>query len=348
MGSAADRTRRRSLPLASPGSLGVRAVRPLAAGLRALGHDPAPMFAAAGLDEELLADPDARVPAVAVMTMLADAAQSIGDASLGLHLAEHADLASFDIHAYAMLASPTFGAACERLCRYQRLIHDTTRVVLEVDGPVAVLRHVLPGALAIPRHSAEFVITCWLRVGRLATGIDWAPVEVRFAHAQPLDTSEIARFYRAPARSPRRKGAGVSPRPARCAVRRRRPGLPMSSTSTRPTRRANPAAASLADRGAPLWRELRGGIAARRSDRRAFGHERRTCTAVWRPRADLLGPPRPDAARVGAPPFSEKRLAIGEVAFHCSGFSAEPLYRAFTRWTESRRARIASKRSRTR
>lgn len=189
---------RRAEPLAAarlPSTLGVRGLLPVVAGLRALGHDPAPILAAVGLDAAPLADPDARVPAAQVMRVLLEGVARTGDDHLGLHLAAHAPLETFDVHTYVVLSSPTLGAGYERLARYQRLIHDAARVELSRDGGVAALRHTLPGGLAIPRQSAEFVVAAWLRAGRAAIGEQWTPRAVRFAHPAPSDVAPLAEFF---------------------------------------------------------------------------------------------------------------------------------------------------------
>lgn len=188
----------RGEPLAAarlPSTLGVRGLLPVVAGLRALGHDPMPILAAVGLDAAVLADPDARVPAAQVMRVLLEGVARTGDDHLGLHLAAHAPLEAFDVHTYVVLSSPTLGAGYERLVRYQRLIHDAARVELCGDGGLATLRHRLPGGLAIPRQSAEFVVAAWLRAGRAAIGEDWTPREVRFAHAAPDDVAPLTEFF---------------------------------------------------------------------------------------------------------------------------------------------------------
>jgi hypothetical protein len=79
-----------------------------------------------------------------------------------------------------MLASATLRDAYERLSRYQRLIHETSRVELVPDHSGAKLRHVLPGGLPAPRQTAEFLVAARVRTGRLATDTDWSPTEVRF------------------------------------------------------------------------------------------------------------------------------------------------------------------------
>src|SRR5262245_51727952 len=176
--------------------LTVRAINPLLSGLRALGHDPSALLVSAGIDAGQLNDPDVRVPMRAVLRLVDAAVAETGDDNLGLHLAEHADLGSGDVHFYAMLASRTLGDAYERLCRYQRLIHDTSRIELDVQPGRALLRHVMAGHLAAPRQSAEFLLAVWVRAGRVITGIDWTPLEVHFMHAAPADPHEHGRYFR--------------------------------------------------------------------------------------------------------------------------------------------------------
>jgi len=181
-------------------TLTCRAFLPLVSGLRALGHDPTPLLAAVGVDATWLDDPDARVPMRAGVEMLVRAAAATSDDCIGLHLAERADLRTVDVHFYAMAASSTLRSAFERLRRYQRLIHETARIELSESAAGMTLRHVLPGGLAAPRQTAEFLLAAWIRTGRLVTDTDWSPLEVRFAHRCPADTREHERVFRAPVR----------------------------------------------------------------------------------------------------------------------------------------------------
>jgi AraC-like DNA-binding protein len=177
--------------------LTVRAIRPLVSGLKESGYDATRIAGAIGIDEATLNNPDGRVPTSVAMSLLALAVEETGDDNIGLHLAERASLGSFDVHFYAMASSPTLGAAFERLCRYQRLIHDASRVELEVSNERVVLRHDMGAGRVAPRQTAEFLLTAWVRAGRTVTGIDWAPQRVHFAHVAPPDLSEHERFFRA-------------------------------------------------------------------------------------------------------------------------------------------------------
>ncbi len=177
--------------------LTVRALRPLLSGLEAMGHDPAVFLNRIGIRRLPLDDPDAQVPMRLAVGLLARACADIGDENLGLHLAQRAALTSVDVHFYAMASSRSLGAAYERLCRYQRLINDTSLVELSCRHGRAILRHRLPNGVA-PRQSAEFILASWVRAGRVVTGVDWRPAEVRFAHPAPVAPREHREFFGAP------------------------------------------------------------------------------------------------------------------------------------------------------
>jgi Arabinose-binding domain of AraC transcription regulator, N-term len=99
-----------------------------------LGYDPVPFLHTRGIDSKMLRDPDTIVPMSACIGLLKDGVRATGDDNLGLHVAQHAELGSF-----AMVSSPTLGAAFECVCRYQRLIHETSEVRLDKSGDRALL-----------------------------------------------------------------------------------------------------------------------------------------------------------------------------------------------------------------
>ena len=182
-----------------PGLL-VRAFWPIADGLRALGFDPLAILRRSGVSQIDLENPDARIPHSAAIGFWDQAVQVTGDHDLGLHLAESARDQSFDLHIYLMDASAKLGDAYQLMCRYQRLIHEATRLELQVQEKRATLQHVLPGGRPAPRQPAEFLLAVWLRAGRNLTGLEWSPEEVHFAHPEPASTSEHQRIFRAPLR----------------------------------------------------------------------------------------------------------------------------------------------------
>jgi AraC-like DNA-binding protein len=319
-----------------PPQLTVRAIRPLVSGLRAMGHDPAP-FLSAGWHRRPGADGSGRSGADGRSGRIQAAAAHTHDPDIGLHLAEHAELGSFDVHFYAMASSPTLGDAYQRMRRYQRLIHESSRIEIEERDDTAVLRHALAGGVAAPRHSAEFLIAAWVRAGRVVTGVGWAPRHIHFAHDAPADVREHRRLFAADVRF----GMGEN------AL-----ALPMSLLQT-PCTRADPALAALLDRYAAdrldhaadassladrvrrvLADRLRDGepsasdVAARlkmsvRTLNRQLTAEGTSYRAVF------------DALRheLAARYLTDGRLSIAEVAFLLGFGELSSFHRAFKRWT---------------
>src|SRR5262245_46936907 len=316
--------------------LTVRALRPLMSGLMTVGYDPGPFLHARGIDSTRMLDPDATVPMSACVGLLADGVRATGDDNLGLHVAEHAELGSFDVHFYAMVSSPTLGAAFERLCRYQRLIHETSQVRLEKSGNRAVLSHRLPGGMAAPRQTAELLLAAWVRAGRVATRTRWSPAEVRFAHRAPRNSREHERVFGAPVRFATCENALVLPVALLdLPCRRTDPSLLSLLDRYAADRLEGPRAATFAGRArAALSKELQAGnVTARGLAGRLAVSVRtlhRSLAAEGTSYKRLLDQLRLDMAERH---LRDDRMSVAEVAFLVGFSELSAFHRAFKRWT---------------
>ena len=305
-------------------------------GLETLGYDPVPFLRARGIDSETLLDPDATVPMSACVGLLDEGARATRDDNLGLHVAQGAELGSFDVHFYAMVSSPTLGAAFERVCRYQRLIHETSQVRLEKSGDRAVLSHRLAGGLAAPRQTAELLLAAWVRAGRVATGTSWSPAEVRFAHRAPRDSREHERFFGAPLRFAAGENALVLPAALfDLPCRRTDPSLLALLDRYAADRLGGPNAATFADRArAALSEDLQSGnvtaqgLAARLKVSVRTLH--RSLAAEGTSYRRLLDQLRLDIAERH---LTDDRMSVAEVAFLLGFSELSAFHRAFKRWT---------------
>ena len=185
------------MPARAP-RLTVRAIRPLVSGLVASGHDAAALLADAGIDATLLNDPDAELAVSAIERFIASTVERTGDANIGLHLAAHAAPVWADVHFYAMVTSPTLGAAYARLVRYHRLIVGSNTIELAIEPARATLRPITGDGFAASRQAAEWMVATWVRAGRMITAMQWSPLEVHFAHDPPADAPDHASFFHAP------------------------------------------------------------------------------------------------------------------------------------------------------
>jgi AraC-like DNA-binding protein len=182
-------------PQAGRISLSVRVLEPLLLYLTARGHDSSAFLKAQGVDPQTFRDPEARLPHTIAASLWPAAVRLTNDFDLGLHAAEGIRPGVFGALGYAMRTSETFGISLQRLCRYHRVLHDAAEVLVTFRGQHAVLSHriQLPGGL--PRAVSEYIVATWLITSRQATGVNWIPVEARFPHPAPEDTSEHRRLF---------------------------------------------------------------------------------------------------------------------------------------------------------
>src|SRR6185503_1565166 len=165
------------------------------------GVPPPELLHAAGLDPALLADPDAYLLYSQEMRLWDEAVRLSGDHDLGLHLAEWVARAPedhFDVLTFAVRSCPTLGENYRLAGRYIRLIHEGIYLSLEEEGEVARLVHGHFPEQIGPRQPVEGMLALTLLLGRRATGVEFAPEAVCFAHARPERVSEQERVFGAP------------------------------------------------------------------------------------------------------------------------------------------------------
>jgi len=327
----------RSIVTAFKPGLTVRAIRPVIASLEALGHSVDSLLAEAGIPASILADLDGYLPAGSSRKLWERAVAIAKDDCLGIHVAMAAPVSAFDVHAYAMLSSPTLSGALYRVCRYQRLINEGTELTLEDDGGDGVLRHGLLGGGAVSRQTAEFLAVTWLRLGRMVTGTAWSPVQVFFAHDRPADTRPHEEIF------------GVRPNFGSGFTAMRIPAATLALTNPR----ADATLAALLDRytstlldkrptlttvsgrvrswlveshgsGVPLARDAARALAmSERTLHRRLANEQTTFR-------ELLDQFRHEKA---VELLTTRRHGIAEVAFLLGYSEITAFYRAFKRWT---------------
>ena len=321
----------------------VRSVKPALAHLHSLGIDADAVLCAAGADPAAFRAADARIPHALALEVWREAVRRSGDVHFGIHAAEGIRAGAFDVLDYAIRSSATLGEGLARLVRFHRILHDESVVRLGIDRMHAELTHAAPGDAAggdagpLPRHVAEFVVAAWTVVARQATGIDFAPVEIRFRHRAPADLREHRRVFRAPIRFEQAANGLVLRRdmldlplvrsdPGLCAVLERQvvdlaERLPRVNTLRE---RAREVVAKQLAGGAPTADSLAKRLhMSRRSLQRHLRSDgtshRALVTALRRELAERY--------------LSERRLAIAEVAFLLGFSEASAFHRAFKRWT---------------
>lgn len=135
-------------------------------------------------------------PSLAEMASLLDAAaRSLGNPSVGLHLAERFELATLGPFSYAVLNAPTLGTALRNVERYSGSVASDAQPRLEVEGDTASL--VLPtwgDDSEDFRQLSEAATLVLLRMLHRLAGPGWSPLAVELRHARPPDVGEHRRL----------------------------------------------------------------------------------------------------------------------------------------------------------
>ncbi|MFN7917375.1 MAG: AraC family transcriptional regulator [Vicinamibacterales bacterium] len=163
------------------------------------GHPAADVCRRAGIDAELVRQPNSRVPASVMERLWPLAEQLTGDPDVGLHSAESYNPGALNIVGYVILSCRTAGEALDRLARYAPLLNDGLQVSLVDDGVLTSCRFAADSSVdsflhRSPRHVIETLaagIAVTLR--RLAVR-PLEPVTVTFRHEAPASVGEHLRI----------------------------------------------------------------------------------------------------------------------------------------------------------
>ena len=179
-----------------PGQVFVRTV----AGLRLIGIDVRPVLERIELKTEDLHDFDQKIPLSRLQALLEAAVRHSGESGIGLRLAELVRPETYEVFGSLIAASATLGEAVLRATRLISLATSNVRLSFHHAGDRASLNVEPLYPELIHREAIEFMLGATHVLARRITGRELAPIEVRFAHAAPPDTSHHERLFAAPLR----------------------------------------------------------------------------------------------------------------------------------------------------
>lgn len=302
------------------------------------GVTPQSLYEAVELTPTILDDPDSRIPFAQIVSLYEEAAALTGDDAFGLHVGESVDPKAFDVLGYSVINSPTFGAALDRVVRYNFTWTDGSAFAVEIgDTTTKIIYTYLDDSLAECRHDAEMTLAAIAVLGRLITDADWVPNSVSFQHDQPRNTAEHERIFRCPVRFNAKRNEFIF----------------NSSKLSLPILKADPGLCTVLDRHAEellakyphedtlierlrtiIKEELNGGDASLERVSEQLGMSGRTLQRKLRDRGtshqELLDQMRKDLAMRY---LREPEMAICEVAYLLGFSESSALHRAFKRWT---------------
>jgi AraC-like DNA-binding protein len=166
---------------------------------RRRGHDGNELCRRAGLSLEQLG-PETRIPYAAVARLSLLALELTGDPDFGLHLAEDVgETRDYDPGLLALMASPTVGAALERLRVMQRYWGDGARASFHSAPSGLVICYRLLGAEGeYARHADECALAELALGVRVVSERPLCARVVRFRHRTPASTQAHRRLFACP------------------------------------------------------------------------------------------------------------------------------------------------------
>jgi AraC-like DNA-binding protein len=162
---------------------------------RDLGLDPAALLRREGLEPHILRNPDARLPAGTVATLLDAAAAEAARPDFGLRLATLWSLADLGPISLAVAHQDTLREALGALERHRAQLSDAIVLDLHESARGAELRIGLALPEGVARGQlAEFVLGATVKLCRAMLGPGWLPLGARFRRFEPLDLAAHRRF----------------------------------------------------------------------------------------------------------------------------------------------------------
>jgi AraC-like DNA-binding protein len=163
--------------------------------LRSAGIDPLPLLEEAGVSPAKLAGKRERVAAESQLRFLENAAEALDSPSLGLQLAQQADMREAGVIYYVMAASLSLGEAMRNLARYLSVANESVIVILTEVATNTVLTFKSKLPRHTDRHFAEFGVALIIRGFREITGKHLNPAQVTFEHRRNAGASQVKRFF---------------------------------------------------------------------------------------------------------------------------------------------------------
>jgi AraC-like DNA-binding protein len=167
--------------------------------LEALGADPEPVFAAAGLDLHLLENPDSDIPFAAAGRLMQACVSATRCEHFGLLAGQGLALQSLGIVGQLMQTAPTLEFALWDLALSQARLVEGAVFYLRRMGDYSALCFAIhqPRMAAVSQISDKAIALAFNAIRELAGPV---VIEVNLGHAQPRDISPFRRFFGVPLR----------------------------------------------------------------------------------------------------------------------------------------------------
>jgi AraC-like DNA-binding protein len=174
-------------------------LRPIVRALIDRGIDHRALIASVDLTPADFEEPDARLPHSVAERLIAAALDATGDPAFGLTASTHADISDIGLLGQLLMTAPTFGDALVRTTRFARLLHDAAHLTGKLEDGRYDWSLTMQGVV-MSATAFEGLVGGTIARMRFGLGPEWAPLELRFRHAEPPYRQAYERFFRCPLR----------------------------------------------------------------------------------------------------------------------------------------------------
>ena len=162
-----------------------------------LALNPAQMLAQVGLDRAMLADPDGRIPAGAVVNLLEESARASQCLTFGLRMAETRQLTDLGAISLLLTHKRTLREVLLAMINYRHLMNEALALQMEDAGANVIIREeVVTDVTTHSRQATELALGVLARAASALLGNRWKPHRVMFSHEAPPDLHLHRRIFK--------------------------------------------------------------------------------------------------------------------------------------------------------
>jgi len=191
-----NRKTRRQTP---PATLRIGGIAAVPAALADFGIDARETLAAAGIDPDLLDDPNNMITYAARNRLFKICVAETGCQHFGLLVGQRMNLQSFGLLGLLMRNMPDAGAALRALVTYLHIHTQGAITTLQVAYDLATLRYDVTQPMAgATDQIGDGAVAVMLNSMRTLCGPGFQAIEASFAHHKPADIKPFKKFFRTP------------------------------------------------------------------------------------------------------------------------------------------------------
>jgi AraC-like DNA-binding protein len=173
--------------------------------------DPAPLFAASGIDRSRLSDAGLRIPVQQMTRLWRSAAALTGDACLGLRVAEHVSPTTFHALGFVAMSSQNLMEAVTSIIRHANAVSDIAAPRLDMRGEHAWLHFdTRPGSPEIADEAIDAFLGAIFYMSRTYVSLEPPVVAVHLRRCEPAVAHDFQTFFRVPVHFSSQTNAFVS------------------------------------------------------------------------------------------------------------------------------------------